>query len=407
MHTKRIFTALVALTLCAISAVSQTKPVVGVLTSDSPLYSTATISDTKATAWLSAGEPLLITSSQDKKVVLDGVPSLWYQVKTSEAATGWIPGSRMAFTSTAFPRQSFRNLDQYSAYIIMAARPGDKLVATRSFEAVAKGDYGYFVSTYDGELPVAVIWERNMSAEPDDSMLPKGFPAALKPYVYFVDFAAVELVGDASVTAFKTLATSIPKNFPEDEGFYADWSDDDFPWYTPPSAIYDDYAYEDEGYYDDSYYDGEESYGFITLGSVVILGEHEELNGGSNWADEMAEYVGTKAVVSELPGADSQGFLVVKVEENDYVWRVRNLALSGRGEAGSYGYKVGDRVIIGAHRYIDEDNNWAEEMAEYVGMEATITSLEGTDDSNCYLVHVDVDEGSWVWRVENLVPADD
>jgi hypothetical protein len=407
MHTKRILTALVALTLCAIGAVAQTKPVVGVLTTDSPLYSTATISDTKATAWLSAGEPLLITSSQDKKVVLDGVPSLWYQVKTSEAATGWIPGSRMAFTSTAFTRQSFRNLDQYAAYIIMAARPGDRVVAARSFETVAKGDYGYFVSTYDGELPIAVVWERNMSAEPDDAMLPKGFPAALKPYVYFVDFAVVELVGDASVTAFKTLATSIPKNFPEDEGFYADWSDDDFPWYTPPSAMYDDYAYEDEGYYDDSYYEGEESYGLIKLGSAVILGEHEDLNGGSNWADEMAEYVGKKAVVSELSGADSQGFLVVKVKENEYVWRVRNLALSGRGEAGSYGYAVGDRVIIGAHRYIDENNNWADEMSEFVGMEATITSLEGTDDSNCYLVHLDIDEGSWYWRVENMVSAEE
>jgi len=410
MHTKRIFTALVALTLCAISAVSQTKPVVGVLTTDSPLYSTATISDTKATAWLSAGEPLLITSSQDKKVVLDGVPSLWYQVKTSEAATGWIPGSRMSFTSTAFTRQSFRNLDQYAAYIIMAARPGDRLVATRSFEAVAKGDTGYFISTYDGELPVAVVWERNVSAEPDDSMLPKGFPAALKPYVYFVDFAVVELAGDTAATAFKTLATSIPKNFPEDEGFYADWSDDDFPWYTPPSAIYDDYAYEDEGYgdeyYDESFIEGEESYGLIKVGSTVILGEHEELNGGSNWADEMSEYVGEEVVVTELAGADSQGFLVVRVDGNDYVWRARNLTLSGRGEQGSYGYEVGDQVIIGAHRYIDENSNWADEMYEFVGMEATITSLEGTDDVNCYLVHVDIDDGSWYWRVENMVPAE-
>ena len=93
------------------------------------------------------------------------------------------------------------------------------------------------------------------------------------------------------------------------------------------------------------------------------------------------------------------------MKENDYVWRVRNLTLKGRGEAGSYGYQIGDRVVIGAHRYIDEDNNWADEMAEYVGEEATITSLEGTDGTNSYLVHVDIDEGDWYWRVETMTPA--
>ncbi len=44
-------------------------------------------------------------------------------------------------------------------------------------------------------------------------------------------------------------------------------------------------------------------------------------------------------------------------------------------------------------------------MLEYVGRAATITTMEGTDGSNSYIVHVDIDNGDWYWRVETMQPA--
>jgi hypothetical protein len=404
---------MMALSLGLVTAgvMAQAKPLIAVLTVDSPLYSTA--AEGRSGTPLSAGDPLLIVGSQDKRLSVDSVPTLWYQVKTSGGATGWVPGSRLSFTSKAFKRSVFQTGEQYASYIKMAARPGEKLIAARSYEKVAKGDVGYFVATHDGDLPAAVVWERNLEATPSAELLPKGFPAALTPYVYFVEFAVIELTGETSTIPFTTLAKTIPSKYPSAEGFYSEEPDDEFPWYLPPEATYayDDYGYDDYGYgdgeeyYDEDYVEGEESYGMIKVGSVVIIGEHEDINGGKDWDDKMAPFVGKQATVLELSGKDSQGFLVVKVKENNYYWRVRNLTLKGRGEAGSYGYKVGDRVIIGAHRYIDEDNNWADEMGEFIGEEATITSFEGTDGTGSFLVHVDIDDGDWYWRVETMSPA--
>lgn len=414
MSRHRIALVAIALVMGMTGLWAQAKPVVAVLSADSPLYNSAAIVETRVGARLTAGEPLLIVGSQDKKLVLDGVPTLWYQVKTSEGATGWIPGSRMAFTGTAFKRQAFQTQDQYAAYIQMAARPGDRVYAARSFEKVAKGDAGYFVATHDGDLPVAVVWERNLAATPADEYLPKDFPAALKPFVYYVEWPVIELAGEQKTASFKELASSLPKRFPKEDGFYADTIDEDIAWYMPPETSfgysdYGDYSeygdYEDYDGRDEDFVEGVETYGFIKKGSIVILGKHEDLNGGTNWASEMDAFVGKEATVTELPGTDSQGFLVVRVKGNGYAWRVRNLALKGRGETGSYGYKVGDRVIIGSHRYIADDNNWASSMADYVGKAATITTLEGTDGSNCYIVHIDIDGGDWYWRVETMSPA--
>ena len=282
-----------SLVLATAGAMAQAKPLVAVLSADSPLYSTA--AEGRSGTSLSAGDPLLIVGSQDKKFTVDGVPTLWYQVKTSGGATGWIPGSRLSFTSRAFKRSDFQNADQYASYVTMAARPGEKVVAVRSYEKVAKGDIGYFVATHDGDLPAAVVWERNLEATPDEDLLPKGFPKALTPYVYFVEFAELELVGEAAVVPFATLAKSLPSKYPSSEGFYSEEPDDDFPWYLPPEATYaysdygyDDYGYGDEEeYFDEDYVEGEESYGMIKVGSVVILGEHEDINGGKDWDDKM------------------------------------------------------------------------------------------------------------------------
>lgn len=418
------FLLAIALALGAIGAWAQPKPVVAVLSQDSPLYGAAVATEARQVDALRAGDPVRVIGSQDRRVTIDGVPSLWYQVELPSSASGWIPGSRLSFTATAFPRSAFRTIDQYTAYLLMAARPGDRVVAARSYEKVRKGDTGYFVSYHEGGLPLAVVWERNLEATPSMDFLPEGFPPVLVPYVYYVEIPVVELLGDQKATPLAELAKTLPGRFPSPGWEYAEAEDEPFPWYLPEASYVADGGYDgeeygepdgegyggdDEGYYaeeDEPYVEGEEGYGFIRVGSVVILGKHDEVNGGANWSAAMDAYVGKEAKVTSLPGPDARGFLVVKVSGNSFAWRVRNLALKGRGEAGGYGYQVGDRVILGAHRFINEDNNWAGSMRAYVGQEATITSLEGTDGSGSYLVHVDLDGGDWYWRVETLKPAE-
>ena len=147
--------------------------------------------------------------------------------------------------------------------------------------------------------------------------------------------------------------------------------------------------------------------GMITPGTKVVLGRHDERNGGDNWSAEMDGLVGSPATVEEILGPDPQGFLVVSVRENDWSWRIRNLAAADRGVAGSYGFQVGDRVVLGRHRFVDGNENWNPSMDRFVGMTARITELYGTkgDGSDCFLVRVDVDKGEWVWRAESLTPA--
>lgn len=333
---------------------------------------------------------------------MDGLPSLWYEVKNKAGAKGWVPGSHLTFSPTAFSRSSFRTYDQYRDYVEMAVRAGEKVVAKRSYEYVKQGDVGYFVSFEDSY--VGVVWEHNVGSELDSALLPKGFPSELIPFLYYVELPVIELLGEKTVTSFSSLAKTLPSRFPQADDFYAYEIDEPFPWFIPLEATYN---YADEEYYDydPNYIEGEESYGMIEVGSLVILGAHDEVNGGTNWNESMDHFVGKEAIVTSLEGEDPQGFLVVRVNSNSYAWRARNLALKGRGEAGSYGYKIGDRVTVDSHRYINDDNNWADEMWDYVGLSATITSFAGKDDSGSFLVNLDIDNGDWYWRVENLSPA--
>lgn len=153
---------------------------------------------------------------------------------------------------------------------------------------------------------------------------------------------------------------------------------------------------------------GSDSAGMVKEGTAVILGRHDRVNGDDNWVEEMDEFVGRETVVTEILGTDSQGFTVVSVQGNDWSWRIRNLAVRGRGEPGSYGFQVGDTVILGRHRSVDGGSNWNPAMDEFVGKAATITELIGIegDGSDCFLVHVDLDKGEWVWRVESLRPQE-
>ncbi len=169
----------------------------------------------------------------------------------------------------------------------------------------------------------------------------------------------------------------------------------------------DEEDFEDYEDYRDGEY-GEDSAGMIREGLKVVLGRHDEVNGDANWVDEMEEFVGLETTVREILGTDSQGFLVVSVEGNDWSWRIRNLAVQGRGEAGSYGFQVGDLVVLRRHRSVDGNQNWNPSMDEFVGKKAKITELVGTggDVAGCFLVRVDLDNGEWVWRVESLTPAE-
>lgn len=73
--------------------------------------------------------------------------------------------------------------------------------------------------------------------------------------------------------------------------------------------------------------------------------------------------------------------------------------------AGEVIFKVGDKVILGKHQ--GPQPNWASDMDQYVGKEATIIKVllppVGGDmsGSHCYRV----DTNSWMWRGENMLPA--
>ncbi|MEZ4673303.1 MAG: hypothetical protein R2932_03550 [Caldilineaceae bacterium] len=64
--------------------------------------------------------------------------------------------------------------------------------------------------------------------------------------------------------------------------------------------------------------------------------------------------------------------------------------------------QVGSRVILGRHRAVNGSENWAAEMAQYVGRIAVVTSLSGTDGAGCPQINVDLDNGRYVWRIRDM-----
>lgn len=166
-------------------------------------------------------------------------------------------------------------------------------------------------------------------------------------------------------------------------------------------------------------------FGSISVGSRVVLGKHRPVDGDANWVDEMEAYVGQTATVTELFGTDGSGCPVVHVDSDngDWFWRVRDMRLSGGGptpiitsggaiptscgmtdETVQYGpLRVGSKIKLGRHTPWQGDENWAESMSQYVGQEASVTELAGTDAAGCPLVKVDVDGGAWFWRIRDAV----
>jgi hypothetical protein len=59
-------------------------------------------------------------------------------------------------------------------------------------------------------------------------------------------------------------------------------------------------------------------------------------------------------------------------------------------------------VILGRHRAVDGDANWVSSMDQYVGRQARVARLAGTDTAGCPVVAVDVDDGQFYWRIRDM-----
>lgn len=187
-------------------------------------------------------------------------------------------------------------------------------------------------------------------------------------------------------------------------------------------------------------------WGPIRVGSRITLGRHRPVDGADNWDPSMDAYIGLSATVRTLIGVDPQGCPIVYVDVDGgyYFWRIRDVTIapeslasvadttrpgawSGlRGpiptecgqQSGAENYgsiAVGSRVVLGRHtpytgpgQYGDMvygDTDWAYDMEAYVGMTATVMSLEGGDSAGCPGVRVDIDSGSWFWRIRDMTLA--
>lgn len=162
---------------------------------------------------------------------------------------------------------------------------------------------------------------------------------------------------------------------------------------------------------------GYETYGPLTVGSVVVLGIHTPWAGDANWTPEMSPYVGRPARVTQLAGVDSAGCPGVRVDVDggQYFWRIRDAQIGGGmpmdiprtcdmpAAAPQYGpLGPGSVVMLGMHSPWRGDANWAAEMNAFVGRMARVTELQGVDGSGCPVVRVDVDGGQYYWRIRDM-----
>lgn len=170
-------------------------------------------------------------------------------------------------------------------------------------------------------------------------------------------------------------------------------------------------------------------YGEVTVGSTVTLQRHRMVRGDDNWDDAMNRFLGRAAHVTALRGVDEQGCpgLHVDIDGGNYFWRVRDLGLGTELQplpavvegseafpqnchqpvANYGGAVIGATVVLGRHRPVDGDTNWADEMAQYVGRTAHVAGYGDLDTEGCPGVRVDIDQQQWFWRVRDLHPAGD
>lgn len=63
---------------------------------------------------------------------------------------------------------------------------------------------------------------------------------------------------------------------------------------------------------------------------------------------------------------------------------------------------VGSYIVLGRHTPWAGDTWWSSAMESYVGRVARVTQLGGLDPVGCPYVRVDIDGGSWGWRIRNV-----
>ncbi len=411
------------------------------------------------------GEAFEVLEAGARTERIDGKSGTWLKVRNIDGAQGFVFSSFLDRAAAGFFKaKDFPSDDLYGRYLHLSLRRGERVLAIDDYEKVKSGALGWYSSYSDGEPPFLVVWDEDLDATPSDEAIVAALPRILEDRIYFVNANILEIAGSPELADFSELAlgwtlereaefavgatVSLGRHL--QVSAYADsdnWSES-MAEYVGKDAIITERAGEDSDGrpvaridLDDGNFvwrienmrlqaaaieaaamesassneeieatDAEaiEHYGMIKAGSLVILGRHDEVDGSSNWNDEMGAFVGRATRVTELAGTDDSGCLGVRVEGNAFFWRVRNLAMKGRGEAGGYGFVVGDRIILGRHREINGESNWADEMEEYLGLEATITDLVGVErgDAACYLATVDIDGGQWSWRVENMEPVE-
>jgi hypothetical protein len=170
-------------------------------------------------------------------------------------------------------------------------------------------------------------------------------------------------------------------------------------------------------------------YGPLQVGAPVRLGRHREVEGDTNWAESMDPFVDTVALITSLRGVDGQGCpgVRVQVDEGAHFWRIRDLQAvvplppvqrdaagavlppqecGFTSESALYGaFGLEAEVILGRHRPVDGDANWASEMENFASQRARVTRLRGVDNAGCPVVSVDVDGGEFAWRTRDLTAA--
>jgi hypothetical protein len=87
-------------------------------------------------------------------------------------------------------------------------------------------------------------------------------------------------------------------------------------------------------------------------------------------------------------------------EYNDYVKGVERLRALKE-------IKVGSKVILGKHEVVKrgalESDSWVAGMDEYVGCMAIVKRVDEEEDfCGCRTACVDIDQGRFVWRIENM-----
>jgi len=174
--------------------------------------------------------------------------------------------------------------------------------------------------------------------------------------------------------------------------------------------------------------DANVTYGVIHVGTTVQLATHTPWRGDSNWTPEMSRWVGMTAVVTTLGGVDGVGCPTVRVNADggQYYWRIRDMRVLGAamppppptdpiprycGMAGpaaqSGGPRPGVAGVLWAHTFAGagDDLNWTPEMNRWVGMQASISSLDGVDEFGCPVVRVSADGGQYYWRIRDMQMA--